>query len=352
MTLSEEDRNYLRVTVRISLVGAVIGFCVPYLFFPEPELPDALIGVANGLLITWIIAASERFLGPRLRSAPFVVELLVVSAARLLSMAVVGILVLFVLFVGTGSLPPGQALSQAARSSLLRTEVIPIYVFGFIVIFLITFLISLSRKLGPGVLTGWALGRYRSPQSEPRVVMFLDLNDSTALAEQLGVHQFSALVRDFMADLTDPILASRAQVSHYIGDEVVLTWPLSGRKKAAAWPKLIQEADRRFALRAEYYQTTYGLAPQYKAGIHAGEVVTTEVGVLKSELVHHGDVLNVGARLAGLCKEAGTPVLATKEAVEAAPEEFRKLFAARGAQALRGRAEPVEVFGMAHLREA
>jgi adenylate cyclase len=346
MPMTEEDRNYLKVSGSISLLGAAIGFAVPYLFIPQAGLREGGIGLVNGVLITWIIALMERFLGPRLRAAPFVVELLVVSIARLAGMALAGIVVLFVLFAGTRSLPVSEALTQAVRSSLLTAQVVPIYLFGFAAIFVITFFISLSRKLGPGVLSGWAQGRYRTPRAEARVVMFLDLNDSTALAERLGVHQFSALVRDFMADLTDPILASRAQVSHYIGDEVVLTWPLTAKRKGAAWPRLLLEADRQFSLRSSYYQATYGLVPRYKAGVHAGEVVTTEVGVLKSELVHHGDVLNVGARLAGLCKEAGTTVLATKEAVEAAPEESRSLFASRGLQSLKGRAQPVEVFGM------
>ncbi len=50
------------------------------------------------------------------------------------------------------------------------------------------------------------------------------------------------------------------------------------------------------------YNKLYGVFPQFKAGIHLGDVVVTEVGGLKSEIAYHGDTINTASRL---CSEAG-----------------------------------------------
>jgi hypothetical protein len=40
--------------------------------------------------------------------------------------------------------------------------------------------------LGPGTLVNLLLSRYHRPVAEDRIFMFLDLNDSTAIAELRG----------------------------------------------------------------------------------------------------------------------------------------------------------------------
>jgi adenylate cyclase len=41
--------------------------------------------------------------------------------------------------------------------------------------------------------------------------------------------------------------------------------------------------------------------PEFKAGIHIGEVTIVEVGELKKELAYHGDPLNTTARIRSEC---------------------------------------------------
>ncbi|CAN1565022.1 CyaA Adenylate cyclase, family 3 (some proteins contain HAMP domain) [Fimbriimonadaceae bacterium] len=269
-------------------------------------------------MMTWVLATAEITLVPRLRTAPFLVEILAVTLIRVLAMALSGTLILFAYLVTSGQASIGQALPIAFGVVAPRGEMLQVYAFVLVASVVASFFMSLGRKLGPGVLSGWMLGRYRQPIQERRVVMFLDINDSTTIAEKVGDADFSSFVRDFMADLTQPILASRAEVSHYIGDEVVLTWRLTSRQTRVAWPRMIRLAQQRLDERSSYYMTRYGLMPSFKCGIHAGTVITTEVGVLKSDLVHHGDVLNVASRLAGLCKSQGCNVLATPDALEIA----------------------------------
>jgi hypothetical protein len=52
--------------------------------------------------------------------------------------------------------------------------------------FFINFVRQLNRMLDPGTLVNLLPGRYHRPVAEARIFMFLDLNDSTAIAELRG----------------------------------------------------------------------------------------------------------------------------------------------------------------------
>ena len=57
--------------------------------------------------------------------------------------------------------------------------------------FLINFIRQVNRMLGAGTLINLLLGRYLSPVEEERVFMFMDLNNSTTIAEKLGPRRFN-----------------------------------------------------------------------------------------------------------------------------------------------------------------
>jgi adenylate cyclase len=188
---------------------------------------------------------------------------------------------------------------------------------GLLLVVPVRFFFALNQKLGPGVLRKWMLGHYHEPREEHRIFMFLDMKDSTTLAEQLGNLKFSALVRDFFQDLTLPVLQTRAEVSHYIGDEAVLTWTVEKGAEGGNCVRLFFEFEKAISRRAAYYRSAYGLVPEFKAGAHVGLVVATEVGQVKSEIVFHGDVLNTAARIQGLCNETGEGLLVSQQLFQA-----------------------------------
>jgi adenylate cyclase len=172
-------------------------------------------------------------------------------------------------------------------------------------VFVVTAVTELSRKIGPRVMRNWLLGYYHNPRKEDRVVMFLDLKGSTTLGEQLGDEKFSAFVRDFFGDMSEPLEQTKGEVSHYIGDEAVITWnPVSGANEAKAI-EFVYLFEQVLAEKADRYAKHYGVVPAFKVGLHLGSVVVTEVGKTKSEFVLHGDTLNTAARLQGLCNEKG-----------------------------------------------
>ena len=52
-----------------------------------------------------------------------------------------------------------------------------------------------------------------------------------------------------------------------------------------------------------YYMKEYGVAPTFKAGIHAGDVTVGYIGIIKKDLVFSGDTLNTTARIRSKCHE-------------------------------------------------
>ncbi|HWD37376.1 MAG TPA: adenylate/guanylate cyclase domain-containing protein [Fimbriimonas sp.] len=207
---------------------------------------------------------------------------------------------------------------------------------------------AIDRKMGPGVILNWMTGKYYNPREEERIFMFLDMKDSTTIAEKLGNLKFSSLIRDFFSDMTFPILECRGQVSHYIGDEAVLTWKPKAGLEDAKCAQLFFKMQAALEERRAHYVATYGFVPEFKAGLHIGQVVATEVGEVKSEIVFHGDVLNTAARIQGLCNEEGYPLLASAELANQLkmPKKPRLETRSLGTRHLKGKANELEVFAI------
>jgi adenylate cyclase len=172
---------------------------------------------------------------------------------------------------------------------------------------------QISRKIGPRVLLGLLTGRYLRPVAKHRIFLFLDVKNSTGLAEQLGEERYSQLISDFFQDLSAPVVASRGEIYQYVGDGAVLTWPTAVGAAQARCLECFFAFTRVIAARQAYYRRRYGVVPEFKAGAHLGRVMATQVGDVKSELVYHGDALNTTARIQAECNTLGNRLLVSQE---------------------------------------
>jgi adenylate cyclase len=66
--------------------------------------------------------------------------------------------------------------------------------------------IRVAHFIGLRTLLDLLIGTYHRPVEERKVLLFLDINGSTALSERLGALTMRAFVRKFLADLSQPIL--------------------------------------------------------------------------------------------------------------------------------------------------
>lgn len=262
-----------------------------------------------GAIAIYSLSLVHRFIIPQLRRMPLyaavgVTTLLYMGAIVLSSALGIGIMV----GLATGSRAQvEQLLTRFFAQGWEKTLGIPLAIaLGML------FLVELTRRLGPGRLAGLLLGRYRNPREVTRIFLLIDLRGSTSLAEDLGSVQYSFLLRDFFDELTDPVLDTNGEVYEYVGDEAVICWPFRDGKNCDAALQCFRAFKKRIDSRSDQFMKTYGVVPQFKGAIHAGPVVATEVGQIKTQMVFHGDAINTASRVLGECNALGAELLVTE----------------------------------------
>jgi class 3 adenylate cyclase len=165
-----------------------------------------------------------------------------------------------------------------------------------------------------------AASDYTKPFSEvERIFMFLDIRSSTTIAEELGHIQYFELLNDFFRDIAEPISNNKGQIYQYVGDEVVVSWPLEdGLNNASCLQCFFDIVDIMGELNIKYSKK-YAVNPTFKAGMHYGKVSTGTVGTLKKEIIYTGDVLNTASRIEGLCNKHNVDLLLSKDLIDLLP---------------------------------
>ncbi|MCL6217948.1 adenylate/guanylate cyclase domain-containing protein [Zunongwangia pacifica] len=211
---------------------------------------------------------------------------------------------------------------------------------------ILSFINQMTTKFGPGLLVPFLLGKFRYPSEENRLFMFLDLKDSTKLAEKLGHLKYSAFIQESFMDINQIVKEYNAQIYQYVGDEVVVSWPLCSFDTSQAI-KFFFAVHKRFQNKKEHYLKVYNHVPIFKAGAHQGLVTAVEVGDIKREIAYHGDTLNVTSRIEGLCKTYDKSILISGTVNQNPKIGQDFIVAPLGPQKLEGREMSVEVFCVA-----
>ncbi|HEV7332888.1 MAG TPA: adenylate/guanylate cyclase domain-containing protein [Flavisolibacter sp.] len=211
--------------------------------------------------------------------------------------------------------------------------------------FLSIMILEISDKYGPGGIRNLLRGRYNKPRQENRIFLFLDINDSTAIAERLGHERYFNMLKDFFADITDPILENNGSIYQYVGDEVSISWQNTPENKFRCLHFVKQAVDA-IERREEYYLQTYGFMPRFKTGIHAGEVTAGYIGIIKKELVFSGDTLNTTARIRSKCNELGFSYVMTNDFLGGLQHTNGFVIREIGETGFRGREEKEQLFSL------
>jgi adenylate cyclase len=101
---------------------------------------------------------------------------------------------------------------------------------------------------------------------------------------------------------------------------------------------------------APEFARDFGVAPRLRAALHAGPVISGEIGDIKRDIVFHGDVMNTAARLEQATRDLDRPFLASADALGRLTGTERYALEPLGSQALRGRAAPLEVDAVGAMR--
>jgi adenylate cyclase len=184
------------------------------------------------------------------------------------------------------------------------------------IIFLITqLIIEINEKYSPGVFLDILVGRYINPREEKRIIMFLDLKDSTPIAEQLGSNSYFRFIRDFIAAISMALLENNGRIYQYVGDEIVVSWKYTD-ENAMTCIQAVIAARRAIQKRSEDFRREYGIIPEFKVGIHVGVVTVGEIGIIKKDLAMSGDTMNTTARIRTACTELNQKFVTSKDFIE------------------------------------
>lgn len=327
------------LAVRLSGVAQLTGTDIGDAF-----TRSLVVGLLVGLSAAWL----EANVLPRwARRLPLAVVLVLQTVVYVLVVFIASATVVGLIWVGGGA--PGLTdLPEIDR--LLRTWAIGAF---FTLLILSSFLINLAAQLrlvlGPAMLIALLIGRYRKPVVEERAFLFLDLTDSTAIAEALGPLRFTQFKNDFFGDVAGPVLDTGGRIVQYVGDEVMVTWPMRRAVKGAAPIRFFFLVERTVKANRGRYLRLYGFVPQFKAGTHGGEVVTAQVGDLRRDIVHSGDVVNTASRIEGECRTRERRLLISADLLHQMSLPYDLHAEDLGSVSLRGKEEPVHLYSIERL---
>ncbi|MFX0557769.1 adenylate/guanylate cyclase domain-containing protein [Maribacter sp. CXY002] len=211
-------------------------------------------------------------------------------------------------------------------------------------LFVSLFYSEISENIGHGVLIKFFTGKYHKPIEEKRIFLFSDMKSSTTIAEQLGHIKYFELLREYYSDFSDAIIRHSGEVYQYIGDEVVISWKYEDGIRANNCINCFFAMKEDLGIRAEWYTATFGLAPDFKAGLHVGHVTTGEIGALKKEIIFTGDVLNTTARIQGLCNKYNVDNLVSEDLITALQLDNEFRITSLGKNELKGKEDNLELF--------
>ena len=140
------------------------------------------------------------------------------------------------------------------------------------------------------------------------------------------------------------------EIYQYVGDEMVVTWPVSAGRTDARPLACFFAIEAAIEAAAGEFEREFGIVPRLRAALHAGPVIGGEIGDSKREIVFHGDVMNTAARLEQATRDLDRPFLVLAEAVGRLDGTEPYAREALGPRALRGREAPVEIYAVTAAR--
>ncbi|MBL6446243.1 adenylate/guanylate cyclase domain-containing protein [Fulvivirga sp. 29W222] len=171
---------------------------------------------------------------------------------------------------------------------------------------------NLSSRHDPKIFKSWLKGAYHKPNQEERVFLFCDINKSTPAAEQLGSRKYFDFLNHFYSLIAPIIQKYKGEIYQYVGDEVVISWPLNQALKSNNALELFFSMKEEIAKHNSFFYRNFRFIPTIKGSLHVGQVTRGEINTLKREFIYTGDVLNTASRMYSICKEKDVPLVISR----------------------------------------
>lgn len=270
----------------------------------------------------------------------------------IVSKSILSLVLLIALLVFNRYILVDIILGRTATSNYLNlsnsiwNNLITILIYTFVATLINNFIIQVNKKFGPGVLVPILLGKYRSPREEERAFLFMDLQSSTTIAEQLGHLQYSSFIRDSFMEINKILKKYDAEIYQYVGDEIVVSWQTDIHTNKMASVDFYFACQQQFENRRNYFIEKYNVVPFFKAGLHIGKVSAVEIGEVKRDIAYHGDTLNIAARIQSMCNQYGKQLLTSSHFINEVVLNNQYYTQQLGSILLKGKTIPVEILSI------
>lgn len=207
----------------ISLVSGAFGAFYSTIFYAEPDRLNLMRGFRTGFAIAFLTAGFELFFVGSLRNGwlrklPFLGALI----ARILIITILIRIALISNELLSNLVRGGRFTFEEDFYNQMRDTLVS---FSIVVVFVI--IAQFSSLLGFRRFVNLLMGRYFRPVREQRAFLFVDLKNSTGLALKLGDVRFHEYLSQFFFEADQAIVSTGGEIVSYIGDAVIVTWPLS-----------------------------------------------------------------------------------------------------------------------------
>lgn len=181
-------------------------------------------------------------------------------------------------------------------------------------------------------------------ESRDMTVLFSDIRSFTSISEGLSPTELTAMMNDYLTDMTQTIQTQRGTIDKYIGDAIMAFWgaPVTDEKhaehallSALAMQKRIKEIGPAYIKRG-WPKLEIGV------GLNCGVMNVGDMGsTFRRAYTVMGDAVNLAARLEGQTKEYGVGILVSENIVNAVPSVvYRELDRIR----VKGKLEPISIY--------
>ncbi|MBP6575042.1 MAG: adenylate/guanylate cyclase domain-containing protein [Flavobacteriales bacterium] len=345
MALTNITRYKLRKLLKYAvLAGAIAG--VLLLFAGETlriwHFGWVLLGLWTGIL--------EEFLfGRRFRALPIPLQLL--GKVLLVNVLTFGIIAM-AFAMGREKVFPWLQGDGVSMGEVFSMQPFYLLMFRMLVITSVTIVaVQLEEAIGRRMLFGSLLGWYDKPKAHERIVLTMDLQGSTALAERMGDLRYFRFLNFTHSLMSDAVLHNEAEIHKYVGDEVIFTWTMRAGARHHNCLDLCFDIADRIAEHDQAFKDEFGAVPKFRAAVHGGRVITAQVGHIKRAIDHSGDVMNAVSRMLGLCKDLNEQLLVSTELLERLGDvSDRFVIGPEQILPVKGRRREVRVHGVTRVR--
>jgi adenylate cyclase len=202
-------------------------------------------------------------------------------------------------------------------------------------------IMRVAHFIGHETLFHLMVGTYQRPVLEAKVLLFLDINGSTALGERLGAFAMRSLVKKFLLDVSKAIIDNNGGIYLYKGDGLIAVWDWS---RAIKDDTILRSIDAIFAAilnEKSNYQELFGVVPTFRIGVHGGEVIVSEQGDTKRSIGIYGDAVNIAAGMEEAAKVHGVLCVISQAVADALSREAK--LQPLGQQYIKGLSTPVQI---------